>query len=222
MELLSLRNICKRYPPGRRVFKSVNAELHEGEFVWLTGRSGAGKSTLLRMIAGIERPSQGQILVHGTNVANLEASAMPAYRQHLGLIFQDPMLLMDRSVAANIELSLLIRGSFSRKQINQRVDKALERVGLAGRGNSHPSHLSGGEAARVAIARALVAGPQMVLADEPTGNLDADLAHDILGLFRQINELGVSLIVASHDENLIAAYPGTRWSIFNESIQVDR
>lgn len=222
MDLLTLHNISKRYPPGQRVFKNVHAALQEGEFVWLTGRSGAGKSTLLRMIAGIERPSQGQILVHGTNVAELQASAMPAYRQHLGLIFQDPMLLMDRSVAANIELSLLIRGNFSRKQMNHRVDKALDRVGLAGRGNSHPSHLSGGEAARVAIARALVAGPQLILADEPTGNLDADLAHDIIDLFRQTNERGVCLIVASHDENLIAAYPGTRWSIFNEGIQVDR
>ena len=219
-ELLTLINVCKRYPPGRRVFKNVNVQLHEGEFVWLTGRSGAGKSTLLKLIAGIERPSQGQILVNGRNVAALPPHAMPGYRQHLGLIFQDPMLLMDRSVGDNIAISLDIRGGMRRADKRRRVENALTRVGLAGRADSHPAHLSGGEAARVAIARALVAGPRLVLADEPTGNLDADLAHDIIGLFRQINGLGVSLIVASHDEHLIASYPSTRWSLADEAVHV--
>ncbi len=220
--LLTLANVCKRYPPGTRVFKNVHAELREGDFVWLTGRSGAGKSTLLKLIAGIERPSQGQILVNGRDITALQPGEMPGYRQHLGLIFQDPMLLMDRSVADNVMLSLNIRGGLRAPEKKRRVERALARVGLDGRGDSHPSHLSGGEAARVAIARALVAGPRLVLADEPTGNLDADLAHDIMALFRQINEFGVSLIVASHDEGLISAYPATRWSLQDHSVVVSR
>ncbi|MEN8719985.1 MAG: ATP-binding cassette domain-containing protein [Oceanococcaceae bacterium] len=218
--LLQLTNVCKRYPPGTRVFKNVCATLGEGEFAWLTGRSGAGKSTLLKLIAGIERPSQGHIHVNGRDITMLSAVDIPAYRQHLGLIFQDPMLLMDRSVAANVGLSLDIRGGLRRAERDRRVARALARVGLDGRGDSHPAHLSGGEAARVAIARALVAGPRLVLADEPTGNLDAALAHDILGLFRQINGFGVSVIVASHDESLIASYPATRWHLQDHAVQV--
>ncbi|MGB1557688.1 MAG: cell division ATP-binding protein FtsE [Oceanococcaceae bacterium] len=221
-ELLRLNQVCKRYPPGERVFNEVCGSLGEGEFVWLSGRSGSGKSTLLRLIAGIERPSRGSIIVNGRDITALPAQDMPGYRRHLGLIFQDPMLLQDRDVQANVSLSLDIRGGLSAADKRRRVERALARVGLEGRGHSHPAHLSGGEAARVAIARALVAGPRLVLADEPTGNLDAALARDILELFRQINALGVSVIVASHDEALIAAYPATRWILADHALQVQR
>ena len=219
-ELLRIHNLHKRFPPGERVFHGAQARLAEGEFVWLTGPSGAGKSTLLNMIAGVEAPSQGQILVQGQDITQLSRRQMPAYRQHLGLIFQDPMLLPDRDVYQNIALSLDIRGRMPATEQKRRVDRALSHVGLSGRGRSMPAHLSGGEAARVAIARALVAGPRLVLADEPTGNLDAALARDILQLFVAINQLGVSLIVASHDETLIADYPATRWRIADHQLQV--
>lgn len=218
-ELLRLTRVSKRYPPGTRVFNSVNASLGDGEFVWLTGPSGTGKSTLLKLIAGIERPSQGHIHVNGTDITALTAQDIPAYRQHLGLIFQDPMLLTDRSVGANVGLGLQIRGGVRDAEIRKRVTKVLSRVGLEGREDSHPAHLSGGEAARVAIARALVTGPQLVLADEPTGNLDAALAHDILQLFRQFNDFGVSLIVATHDESLIRDFPSRRWVIEAQTVQ---
>ncbi len=221
-ELVQLTAVSKRYPPGERVLDQVCAQLDEGEFVWLTGPSGSGKSTLLRLIAGIERPSHGQLHVNGRDITALPPQDMPFYRRHLGLIFQDPMLLMDRSVAANVQLSLDIRGGLNPADKARRVASALRRVGLEGRGESHPAHLSGGEAARVAIARALVAGPRLVLADEPTGNLDPALARDILDLFRQINARGVSLIVASHDESLIATHPARRWVIRERRIVVER
>ena len=200
--MLQLRSVSKRYADGQVALNSIDLDIAEGEMAFLTGHSGAGKSTLLKLIALIERPSKGQIIVNGTDVGKLPRGHIPYYRQNIGLIFQNVQLLHDRSIFNNVALPLLIRG-FNSRDLGKRVRAALDTVGLLGMEGKSPVQLSGGEQQRVGIARALVMRPRLILADEPTGNLDPQLSADIMGLFGRFNELGVSLLIATHDIALI-------------------
>ena len=200
--MLELQGVSKLYADGQVALDSIDLTLGEGEMAFLTGHSGAGKSTLLKLIALIERPSQGRIVVNGTDIGRLPRGHIPYYRQNIGLIFQNVQLLHDRSVFDNVALPLLIQG-FSPRDLGKRVRAALDTVGLLGMEAKAPVQLSGGEQQRVGIARALVVRPRLILADEPTGNLDPELSEDIMGLFGRFNELGVSLMIATHDIDLI-------------------
>lgn len=197
------RNVSKLYPGGQEALSNISFELAQGEMAFLTGHSGAGKSTLLKLIALIERSSGGEIQF-GDHVYNrLSKRNIPKIRRQMGIIFQDPRLLYDRNVFANVALPLQIAG-YRYSELGKRVRAALDMVGLLSKEKVNPQHLSGGEQQRVGIARACVHKPQLLLADEPTGNLDPKLSSEIMGLFSQFNQVGVSVLVASHDLALIA------------------
>jgi cell division transport system ATP-binding protein len=194
--------ITKRYPSGREALADVTLEVAPGEMVFLTGHSGAGKSTALKLIALIERPTRGQILVASQNLAAIGRRGIPAYRRQIGMVFQDHKLLHDRPIWDNVALPLVIQGT-PRRELDKRVRAALDQVGLLGREQSFPIELSAGEQQRVGIARAIVGKPPILIADEPTGNLDPDLALEVMRLFKRFNEVGVTVVVASHDVHLI-------------------
>ena len=177
-----------------------------GEMAFLTGSSGAGKSTLLKLIAGLVRPTRGQVVVNGQNIAALKRGQIPAFRQQIGLIFQNFNLLYDRTVFDNVALPLVIRG-FAHDDMGRRVRAALDAVGLLGREKAMPITLSGGEQQRVGIARAIVTKPALLLADEPTGNLDPQMAREIMQIFQRFNQVGVSVLVATHAIDLIRQLP---------------
>ena len=202
--MIRLLGVSKRYPGGRDAVKNIDLGIARGEFVLLTGHSGAGKSTLLELMAGIERPTTGSVTVSGQNLGRLSRAALPFLRRRLGLVFQDHKLLFDRNVYDNVALPLRIAG-FASADIPKRVGAALERVGLGGREKHDPVGLSGGEQQRVCIARAIVHRPTVVLADEPTANLDDAYAREIVSLFRQLHEAGVTLVVSTHS---IGAFGG--------------
>ena len=206
--MISFNQVCKRYPGGYEALKNVTFEIAEGEMVFLTGHSGAGKSTLLNLIAAIERPNSGSVVVKGHNVASLKAGALPYLRRNLGLVFQDHKLLFDRSVFDNVMLPLQICG-FDHRESDKRVRAALDKVGLLQREKANPVALSGGEQQRLCIARAIVNRPSILLADEPTGNLDTAYAADIMGIFKSFHQVGVTLLIATHDESTLRQ-PGTR------------
>ncbi len=201
-DILHLHHIAKTYAGGGQALADVSFTLAQGEMAFLTGHSGAGKSTLLKLIALIERPTRGQLFVNGKNTAGLRRRHIPFYRQHIGIIFQNYNLLNDRTVFDNVALPLIIRG-VGRGDVGRRVRAALDTVGLLGKEQQAPMTLSGGEQQRVGIARAIVNKPRLILADEPTGNLDPQLSAEIMNLFGRFNELGVSLLIASHDIDLI-------------------
>ncbi len=200
--MIKFSQVSKRYPNGYEALRNVSFDIAEGEMIFLTGHSGAGKSTLLKLIAAIERPNSGSVLVKGQNVATLKDGAIPYLRRNLGLIFQDHKLLFDRSVFENVMLPLQICG-FGYRESSKRVHAALDKVGLLKREKSNPITLSGGEQQRLCIARAIVNRPAILLADEPTGNLDADYASEILSIFKSFNQVGVTLLIATHDENIV-------------------
>lgn len=200
--IIEFHEVSKRYPGGHQALANVNLALPRGEMAFLTGHSGAGKSTLLKLIAMIERPSRGQVIVNGKNMANMSPRMIPRLRQGLGLIFQNNALLYDRSVYDNVAMPLIFRG-LRHQDIGRRVRAALDTVGLLSKEKSNPITLSGGEQQRVGIARAVVTKPAVLLADEPTGNLDPDLSAEIMRLFARLNEVGVSTLIASHDVSLI-------------------
>ncbi|MGJ8669591.1 MAG: cell division ATP-binding protein FtsE [Oceanococcus sp.] len=200
--MLELRGVHKRYADGQVALDNIDLRLDDGEMAFLTGHSGAGKSTLLKLIALIERPSRGKIVVNGTDIGRMPRGHIPYYRQNIGLIFQNVQLLHDRSVFDNVAMPLLIQG-FNPRDVGKRVRASLDKVGLLGTERKAPVQLSGGEQQRVGIARALVVRPRLILADEPTGNLDPELSADIMNLFSRFNELGVSLMIATHDIALI-------------------
>jgi cell division transport system ATP-binding protein len=179
---------------------------------FLTGHSGAGKSTLLKLIGLLERPSRGQVFVNGRNLGRLPRRKIPYHRREIGIIFQDHRLLTDRTVFDNVALPLVVAG-VGRKEVGRRVRAALDQVGLLRKEKAFPVTLSGGEQQRVGIARAVVTRPPVVLADEPTGNLDPDLSREIMGLFERFNQVGVTLLIASHDLALIAALPYRRLTL---------
>jgi cell division transport system ATP-binding protein len=194
-----------RYPGGQEALREVTFALDPGELAFVTGRSGAGKSTLLKLIPAIERPSAGTVLVNGQNVGALKPAALPYLRRNVGLVFQDQKLLYDRSVHDNVMLPLAFSGHAPREAA-RRVRAALDKVGLLARERANPVQLSGGEQQRVAIARAVVNRPALLVADEPTANLDADSAARILEIFVAFNQVGVTVLIASHDQALIARY----------------
>ncbi|SRR5581483_5145555 len=200
--MISISHVCKRYLGGYEALHDVSLQVEPGEMVFVTGHSGAGKSTLLKLVAAIERPTSGSIVINGQNLAALGAGAIPYLRRNFGLIFQDHKLLFDRSVFENVALPLEI-GGFARREIRRRVRAALDKVGLLGREKALPITLSGGEQQRLCIARAIVNRPAILLADEPTGNLDAAYAEEIVGMFKAFNQVGVTVVIATHDVSLI-------------------
>jgi cell division transport system ATP-binding protein len=200
--MIHFDNLSKRYPGGFDALKNINLQMQAGELAFLTGHSGAGKSTLLRLLMLLERPTSGTLLINGKNINRLANSRIPSYRRQLGVVFQDHQLLMDRSVFDNVALPLQVAGQ-PRKEIGRRVRAALDGVGLLSKERHSPMMLSGGEQQRVGIARAVVHKPRILLADEPTGNLDPALSAEIMGLFRRFQEVGVTVLIASHDIDLI-------------------
>lgn len=200
--MIRFDDISMRYPGGHDALRQVSFELERGEMAFLTGRSGAGKSTLLKLIMLTERPNQGQILVDGRNIHRMPAQQIPYFRRRIGVVFQDHQLLFDRSVYDNVALPLWIEG-YDKREAARRVRAALDKVGLLNKEKLNPITLSGGEQQRIGIARAVVNRPHILLADEPTGNLDPELAAEIMVLFEQFNQIGVSMLIASHDLSLI-------------------
>lgn len=201
--MIRFESVSKRYPGGIDGLAEVSFEIRDGELVVLRGHSGAGKSTLLRLISAVERPTGGRVLVNDLDVGRLRPAAIPYLRRSLGLVTQDSRLLLDRTVFDNVMLPLVIAG-LPRREAERRATTALERVGLAQHAQAMPVTLSGGEQQRAAIARAIVNRPAILIADEPTANLDADYAEEIAALFRSFNEAGVTVIVATHDDRLFA------------------
>ena len=203
--MVSFSAVAKRYPGGQEALREVTFALQSGELAFITGRSGAGKSTLLKLIPAIERPSSGSVIVNGQNVGALKRAAIPYLRRNVGLVFQDQKLLYDRSVFDNVVLPLAFSGH-APKEAARRARAALDKVGLLGRERSNPIQLSGGEQQRVAIARAVVNRPALLVADEPTANLDAESAARIVEIFAAFNQVGVTVLIASHDQALIARF----------------
>lgn len=202
--MIHFEKVYKRYPNGREALGGVSFEVHTGEMVFLTGRSGAGKSTLLKLIALIERPTRGRVTVNGANTGTLAPRRIPAFRRQVGMVFQDHRLLADRPVFDNVALPLIVTDT-SLKEIDRRVRAALDQVGLLGKERLAPLELSVGEQQRVGIARAIVSRPPLLIADEPTGNLDPELAGEVMNLFQRLNEVGVTVVVATHDLPLVRA-----------------
>jgi cell division transport system ATP-binding protein len=200
--------VAKRYPGGHEALRDVSFSIETGELAFITGRSGAGKSTLLKLIPAIERPSAGSVIVNGQNIGALKRSAIPHLRRNIGLVFQDQKLLHDRSVFDNVMLPLAFSGH-APKEAARRARAALDKVGLLARERSNPVQLSGGEQQRVAIARAVVNRPSLLIADEPTANLDAESAARVLEIFASFNQVGVTVLIATHDLALVERY-GTR------------
>ncbi len=200
--MIRFDNVSKRYPGGHEALKRVSFELDSGEMAFLTGHSGAGKSTLLKLMMLMERPSQGQVLVNYQNLNRMTSGQVPHFRRNVGVVFQNHQLLFDRSVYDNVALSLQIAG-YPVTDIPRRVRAALDKVSLLGKEQQNPIALSGGEQQRVGIARAVVNKPDLLLADEPTGNLDPRLSAEIMTLFQQFNDVGVTVLIASHDLALV-------------------
>ena len=200
--MIHFDNVSKRYPGGYEALSGVNLHLDAGELAFLTGHSGAGKSTLLKLLMLLEHPTSGALLINGKNVSRLSNYRIPSYRRQLGVVFQDHQLLMDRTVFDNVALPLQVAG-FSRKETGRRVRAALDSVSLLSKEKQSPLALSGGEQQRVGIARAVVHKPRILLADEPTGNLDPELSAEIMNLFQRFQDVGVTVLIATHDIDLI-------------------
>ena len=200
--MIQLEDVTKRFPGGQEALSGLSLTVDTGEMVFVTGHSGAGKSTLLRLIALIERPTSGQVIVDGQNTSRVKRRKIPAYRRQIGMVFQDHKLLYDRTVFDNVALPLIIAG-MSYRDAGRRVRPALEHVDLLHKEKQNPATLSAGEQQRVGIARAVVSRPKLLIADEPTGNLDPDLSVEVMRMFRRFNEVGVTLLIASHDIALI-------------------
>jgi cell division transport system ATP-binding protein len=201
--------VHKRYPNGREALAGVSFTIADGELAFLTGHSGAGKSSILKLIALIERPTRGQVFINNQNTSGIKPRGIPRFRKSLGMVFQDHKLLHDRPVSDNVALPLIIAG-VPRREIDKRVRAALDQVGLLGREKSLPLELSTGEQQRVGIARAVVAKPTLLIADEPTGNLDPDLALETMKLFKRFNDVGVTVVIATHDVHLIEQFAARR------------
>jgi len=200
--MIRLENVRKRYLNGHDALRGINLNIAPAEMVFLTGHSGAGKSTLLKLIALLERPTAGKIVFEKKDLALLSSSEIPYHRRRVGVIFQNPTLLNDRSAFDNVALPLHVSG-YKESEIKHRVNASLELVGLLDKSKRQPGILSGGEQQRVGIARAIVSRPEVILADEPTGNLDPQLSKDIMNLFARLNQVGITLMIATHDLSLI-------------------
>ncbi len=200
--MIRFQAVSKRYPNGREALNGLSIEIGTGDMVFLTGHSGAGKSTVLKLIALLERPTQGKVVVGGHETSTVRPRGIPLYRRQIGVVFQDNKLLAGRPVYDNVALPLAIAG-VPRREMDRRVRAALDQVGLLGRESNLPIELSAGEQQRVGIARAVIAKPPVLIADEPTGNLDPDLALEVMNLFRRFNDVGVTVVIATHDVHLI-------------------
>jgi cell division transport system ATP-binding protein len=200
--MIRFDQVFKRSPNGREALAGVSFNIESGALTFLTGHSGAGKSSILKLIALMERPTRGQVIVNSQNTSGVKPRGIAHFRRQIGVVFQDHKLLHDRPVADNVALPLVIAG-VSRREIDKRVRAALDQVGLLGRERSLPLELSTGEQQRVGIARAVVAKPTLLIADEPTGNLDPELALEVMKLFKRFSEVGVTVVIASHDVHLI-------------------
>lgn len=201
--MITFDRVSKRYDEGHDALRDVSVSIDRDELVFLTGHSGAGKSTLLRLIMLMDRPTRGQVVVDGRNLAKVGRRGVPAHRRDIGVVFQNHRLLMDRPVFDNVALPLVIAG-YDYREVGRRVRAALDKVGLLQRERAMPVTLSGGEQQRVGIARAVVCRPKILLADEPTGNLDPALSAEIMQLFEEFNQVGVTVLIASHDLALIS------------------
>jgi cell division transport system ATP-binding protein len=219
--MIQMYHVEKRYDAGTYGIRDISVTIERGEFAFLTGSSGAGKTTLLRLLFGAERPSAGQILVAGRNVSRLPPARIPELRREIGVIFQDFKLLPERSVFENVAVALEIGGA-SRREIRTRVWSILKRLGLGHRLDHRPRSLSGGEQQRVAIARALVNDPPLLLADEPSGNLDPDLALDIMDIIADAHARGTTVIVATHDPTMLERYRHRRLVLDGGRLVLDR
>ena len=204
--MIRFDRVSKRYEEGHDALREISFEIGRDELVFLTGHSGAGKSTLLRLILLMERPSRGQVFVNGQNLTALGSRAIPGHRRNIGVVFQNHQLLFDRSVFDNVALPMIISG-YDHREVSRRVRAALDKVGLLERERALPVTLSGGEQQRVGIARAVVGRPSILLADEPTGNLDPALSAEIMALFEEFSQVGVTVLIASHDLALISRLP---------------
>jgi cell division transport system ATP-binding protein len=207
--MIRFDQVHKRYPNGREALAGVSFNVEAGELAFLTGHSGAGKSSILKLIALIERPTRGQVFINNQNTASVKSGGIPRFRQSLGVVFQDHKLLYDRPVADNVALPLIVAG-VPRREIEKRARAALDQVGLLGKERRRPLELSTGEQQRVGIARAIVAKPTLLIADEPTGNLDPELALEIMQLFKRFNDVGVTVVIATHDVHLIDRFAARR------------
>ncbi|MFT5505624.1 MAG: cell division transport system ATP-binding protein [Gammaproteobacteria bacterium] len=200
--MIEFHNVTKRFPSGYEALNNVSFRLDRGEMVYITGHSGAGKSTLLKIIALIEKPTRGQALLNRVNLRNVGRGRIPYIRRNIGIIFQDHQLLFDRTVFDNVAMPLIIQG-YRHQEIARRTRAALDKVGLLSKEKTLPITLSGGEQQRVGIARAVVHKPMVLLADEPTGNLDPVLSREIMQIFLDFHQVGVTVMIASHDQTLI-------------------
>ena len=218
--MIRIEDVTKRFPGGQEALKNLSLSVETGEMVFVTGHSGAGKSTLLRLIALIDRPTSGQVIVDDVNTRRVSRRKIPAYRRQIGMVFQDHKLLYDRSVADNVALPLIIAG-VSERDAAKRVRAALDQVGLLEKEKHNPETLSSGEQQRVGIARAIVSRPKLLIADEPTGNLDPDLSLEVMRIFRRFNEVGVTLLIASHDIALIDQLGCRRIALENGGLAVE-
>jgi cell division transport system ATP-binding protein len=217
--MIRFDQVHKRYATGREALAGVSFTIGDGELVFLTGHSGAGKSSVLKLIALIERPTRGQVFINNQNTSGIKPRGIPRFRKSLGMVFQDHKLLHDRPVSDNVALPLIIAG-VPRREIDKRVRAALDQVGLLGREKSLPLELSTGEQQRVGIARAVVAKPTLLIADEPTGNLDPELALETMKLFKRFNDVGVTVVIATHDVHLIEQF-GARRIVLGEGRVTD-
>ncbi len=202
-EIIRFYHVFKRFG-SKEALHNINLVVGKGEYVFVTGPSGAGKTTLLRIMFGMERASEGQVLIKGINMNRIRSSRLSLLRREMGFVFQDFKLLNNRTVFQNISLALEIRGE-RRATIKKKTRQILRAVGLQGKENDYPLQLSGGEQQRVAIARAIINEPVILLADEPTGNLDPELSREIIGLFERINNMGTTVVIATHDKQLISS-----------------
>jgi cell division transport system ATP-binding protein len=212
--------VHKRYPNGREALSDLSFEIADGEMAFLTGRSGAGKSSVLKLIALLERPTRGQLMVNGQSTSRLPLRRVALFRRQLGIVFQEHRLLMDRPVFDNVALPLIV-ADISFKEIDRRVRAALDQVGLLGKERVAPLELSVGEQQRVGIARAIVSKPPLLVADEPTGNLDATLAAEVMELFRRFNDVGVTVVIATHDRRLVQAAGRREIMLEDGRVQLD-
>ena len=210
--LISLVRVSKKFGSGQEALSEITAEFHEGAVTYVTGHSGAGKTTLLRLIFGADKASRGKVLAAGRDIGKLTVAELPRYRRNVGVVFQSPNLISRRTIFENVALPLLIDGE-KLSQVEKRVRGALSRVHLAGRENLFPDQLSIGEQQRVGMARSIVRRPIILIADEPTGNLDPGLSRTIFGLLSEYSATGAAVVVASHDINLVRAYKGREFSL---------
>ncbi|MEO0539792.1 MAG: cell division ATP-binding protein FtsE [Cyanobacteria bacterium P01_A01_bin.105] len=202
--IITLKQVCKTYKNGCKALDQVDFSVPKGEFLFITGASGAGKSTLLKLLHGQERPTSGEVWVNHHNLSKLRGNRLALLRRSIGVVFQDYKLIPRRTVSENVAFVLWAQG-YSRKEINRRLLPTLKMVGLQHKANCFPEQLSGGEQQRVSIARAVVGTPPLLLADEPTGNLDADNSWQVIKILKKLNAIGITVVITTHDENLVRA-----------------